>query len=92
MEELFNIPDVFQAADMDALDKNGDTLKVQFQISENIFKDNASLLSIAFQVSSLTPERVEALKSYPCPYTLLISPFGMSNGFYDDLNKILKGN
>ncbi|MCF0216055.1 MAG: divergent polysaccharide deacetylase family protein [Fibrobacteraceae bacterium] len=92
MEELFNIPDVFQAADMDALDKNGDTLKVQFQISENIFKDNASLLSIAFQVSSLTPERVEALKSYPFPYTLLISPFGMANGFYDDLNKILKGN
>jgi len=88
MEEAFNDRDAFQAALLDALDPNGDTLRLYLQISRNIFRDNASYLSVSFQVKSLSTEVIEALNALDFPYDLMIPPFGVSKEFYPDLDRI----
>jgi len=88
MEELHDDPSVFQAAMLDALSPDGDTLHLTLQISENVFRDNASYLSIAFQVTKLNPELIVGLNSLDFPFDLLITPFGMSNEFFPDLDHI----
>ena len=95
MEELFNDNDAFQSANLDALSPDGDTLHINLQISRNIFRDNASYLSVSFQVTGaafqqkrLMPELITALNSLDYPYDLLITPFDMPEGFYPDLDKI----
>ena len=88
MEELHGDPTVFQSASLDALIPEGDTLKLALNVSDNIFKNNASYLSIAFQVTGLTPELIVALNELKFPYDLLITPFGMSETFFPDLDRV----
>ena len=88
MEELFNDNNAFQSANLDAIAPNGDTLLLNLQISSNVFRDNASYLSIAFQVRTLTPEIIVALNSLDFPYDLLVTPFGQPESFYPDLDRI----
>ena len=95
MEELFNDNDAFQSANLDAISPDGDTLRINLQISRNIFRDNASYLSVSFQVTGaafqqkrLMPELITALNSLDYPYDLLITPFDMPEGFYPDLDKV----
>ena len=88
MEELFNDNNAFQSANLDALSPDGDTLSINLQVSSNIFRDNASYLSISFQVKTLSPEIIAALNSLDFPYDLMIIPFGMPATFYPDLDRI----
>lgn len=95
MEELFNDNDAFQSANLDALSPDGDTLRINLQISRNVFRDNASYLSVSFQVTGaafqqkrLMPELITALNSLDYPYDLLVTPFDMPEGFYPDLDRI----
>lgn len=88
MEELHGDPTVFQSAALDALSPDGDTLHLVLNVSDNIFKNNASYLSIAFQVTELTPELIVALNDLKFPYDLLITPFGMSETFFPDLDRV----
>lgn len=88
MEELFNDNNAFQSANLDALSPDGDTLRLNLQISRNIFRDNASYLSVSFQVTKLSPEVIDALNSLDFPYDLMIPPFGVPKGFYPDLDKV----
>ena len=88
MEELHDDPTVFQSATLDAIDPKGDTLKLLLQVSENVFRDNASILSIAFQVTRITPELIVALNGLDFPYDLMVTPFGMGDGFFPDLDRI----
>jgi hypothetical protein len=88
MEELFNDNTVFQSANLDALSPEGDTLRLCLQVSLNVFRDNASYLSVSFQVKELTPEMIVALNSLDFPYDLMIPPFGVPDGFYPDLDKV----
>lgn len=80
----------FQTAQVDLLNPSGDTLKLELQVSESIFRDDASMLAVAFQVTSLTPELIVALNKLDYPYDLLVPPFGMGEGFYPDLDKVKK--
>lgn len=88
MEELHDDPTVFQSATLDAIDPKGDTLRLLLQVSENVFRDNASILSIAFQVTRITPELIVALNGLDFPYDLMVTPFGMGDGFFPDLDRI----
>ena len=88
MEELFNDNSVFQSANLDALSPDGDTLRLYLQISRNIFRDNASYLSVSFQVTKLNSQVISALNEIDFPYDLMIPPFGVPQGFYPDLDKI----
>lgn len=88
MEELHDDPTVFQAALLDATTPNGDTLHLTLQVSENIFRDNASYLSVSFQVTTLTPELIIALNALDFPYDLMITPYGMPDSFFPDLDRI----
>lgn len=88
MEELYNNNEVFQAARVDLLKDNGDSLNIEIQVSRNEFKLGASLLAVAFQVTQLTPELLAALKKMNYPYDLLIPPFGLSDEEYSYLDKI----
>ena len=92
MEELYNNNEVFQAARVDILKDNGDSLNIEIQVSRNEFKLGASLLAVAFQVTQLTPELVAALKKLEYPYDLLIPPFGLSDEEYRFLDKIYNRN
>lgn len=87
MEELHDNK-VFQSARLELLKPSGDTLKLELQVSDNIFRSDASVLSIAFQVTTLTPELIEALNQLDFPFNLLVMPFGMSETFYPDLDKV----
>ena len=89
MEELYNLDaSVFQAATVDLLDDKGDTLKIELQVSRNEYRPGASLLSVAFEVTDLTPEKIVALNKLDFPYDLLIPPFGLSDGFYNFLDNV----
>lgn len=88
MEELHDDPTVFQAAKLDALTPAGDTLNLTLQISENVFRDNASYLSIAFQVTKLTPELIVGLNGLDFPFDLMINPFGTPTEFFPDLDRV----
>lgn len=92
MEELYNNNEVFQAARVDLLKDNGDSLNIEIQVSRNEFKLGASLLAVAFQVTQLTPELVTALRKLEYPYDLLIPPFGLSDDEYRYLDKIYNRN
>lgn len=87
MEELHDDPST-QAAKLDALAPNGDTLNITLQVSENVFRDNASYLAIAFQVTRLSPELIVALNELDFPYDLLVTPFGMGDAFFPNLDRI----
>lgn len=78
----------FQTARIDLLSPAGDSLKLELQVSESIFRDDASMLAVAFQVTSLPPELIVALNKLDYPYDLLIPPFGMGDGFFPDLDKV----
>lgn len=78
----------YQSADLDLLKPNGDTLKLELQVSENIFRSNASVLSIGFQVTDLTPEIITALNQLDIPFDLLVPPFGLKEHVYTDLDKV----
>ena len=88
MEELSDNPNAYQSALVDILAPNGDTLHLTFQVSENIFMKNASLMSIAFQTTNLTPEIIAKLNNLDFPFDLLIPPFGLNSDFYKSLEKI----
>lgn len=88
MEEIFDDGNAFQSAMLDALTPEGDTLSITLQISENVFRDNASYLSIGFQVTKITPELIVALNNLDYPYDLLITPFGMSETFFPDIDRV----
>ena len=88
MEELFNDNNAFQSANLDAITPDGDTLALNLQVSSNIFRDNASYLSISFQVKTLSPEIIAALNELDFPYDLMIIPFGMPQTFFPDLDRI----
>jgi hypothetical protein len=49
---------------------------------------NASLMSIAFQTTSMTPELIAKLNTLSYPFDLLIPPFGLNEDFYKSLDKI----
>ena len=89
MEEIYNLDaSIFQAAKVDLLYDKGDSLKLELQVSRNEFKPGASLLAVGFQVTSMTPELIVAMNKLDFPYDLLIPPFGLSDDFYQDLDKI----
>ena len=88
MEELNDNPNSYQSAKVEILAPNGDSLHLTFQVSENIFMKNASLMSIAFQTTKLTPEVIAKLNSLNFPFDILVPPFGMPADFYKDLDKI----
>ncbi|MDY5724251.1 MAG: divergent polysaccharide deacetylase family protein [Fibrobacter sp.] len=88
MEELYNNNEVFQAAKVDLIKDNGDTLNLEFQVSRNEFKPGASILAVAFQVTTLTPELIVSLNQLDFKYDLLVPPFGTSDDFYRDLDRI----
>lgn len=87
MEELHDNK-VYQSARLSLVKPDGDTLKLELQVSDNIFRSDASVLSIAFQVTSLTPEVIDALNQLEIPFNLLVTPFGMNETFYPDLDKV----
>jgi len=80
--------DDYQSAYLDALDDKGDTLRVTLSISDNVFRDNASYLTIGFQVTKLTPEMIVALNELDYPYDLLVNPFYVSDNFFPDLDRV----
>ena len=88
MEELNDNPNSYQSARVDVLTPKRDTLHLTLQVSENVFMKNASLMSIAFQTTSLSPEIIVKLNNLDFPFDLLVPPFGLNNDFYRDLNKI----
>lgn len=88
MEEIHDNPSVFQAAQLIATNPDGDTLRFSLQVSESIFRDNASYLSVAFQVTTLTPELIVALNELDYPFDLLVTPFGVSKEFFPDLDRV----
>jgi len=88
MEEIHDDRSAFQTAQLDILKPDQDTLKLELQVSESIFRDDASMLAIGFQVTSLTPELIVALNKLDYPYDLLVPPFGMKDEFYPDLDKV----
>lgn len=88
MEELHDNPNVFQAAELDLVDPKGDSLKLELQVSENEFRSNASVLAVAFQTGELTPEYIVALNKLEYPFTLLVTPFNMPEGFVNDARRV----
>jgi hypothetical protein len=88
MEELYNNNEVFQAARVDLLKDNGDTLNLEIQVSRNEYKLGASLLAVAFEVTQLSPELITALNKLGYAYDLLIPPFGLSDDEYRFLDKV----
>jgi polysaccharide deacetylase 2 family uncharacterized protein YibQ len=88
MEELSDNPNSYQSARVDVLTPKRDTLHLTLQVSENIFMKNASLMSIAFQTTSLSSEIIAKLNNLDFPFDLLVPPFGLNADFYKDLNKI----
>ena len=88
MEEINENPNAYQSAKVDILTPKGDSLNLIFQVSDNIFMKNASLMSIAFQTTNLTPEIIEELNKLDFPFDLLIPPFGLNDEVYKSLDKI----
>ena len=88
MEEINENPNAYQSAKVDILTPKGDSLNLIFQVSDNIFMKNASLMSIAFQTTNLTPEIIEELNKLDFPLDLLIPPFGLNDEVYKSLDKI----
>lgn len=88
MEELHDDRTQSQAARLIAETPDGDTLTLTLEVSESIFRDNASYLSIAFQVTNLTPELVVGLNELDYPFDLLVTPFNVGDRFFDDLDRI----
>ena len=88
MEELHDNPNVFQAAKLKVLKPEGDTLDLELQVSENVFRSNASILAVSFQVTELTPEQIVALNKLEYPFTLLVTPFNMPEGFVTDVKHV----
>jgi polysaccharide deacetylase 2 family uncharacterized protein YibQ len=88
MEELNDNPNSYQSAKVDILAPTGDSLHLTLQVSENIFMKNASLMSIAFQTTSLSLDIIQKLNTLNFPFDLLIPPFGLNESFYKDLDKI----
>lgn len=87
MEEIHDRT-AFQTAQMDILKPDQDSLRLELQVSESIFRNDASMLALAFEVKTITPEMIVALNKLDFPYDLLIQPFGMSQGFFPDLDKV----
>ena len=90
MEELYNNNEVFQSAKMDLLKSDGDTILVEFQVSRNEFKPGASILAVAFQTTNLNPELIVGLNKLDYPFDLLVPPFGPSDDFFRDLDRVKK--
>ena len=88
MEELNDNPNSYQSAKVDILSPDGDSLHLILQVSENIFMKNASLMSIVFQTTNLTPDLIQKLNNLSFPFDLLIPPFGVNEDFYKELDKI----
>ena len=88
MEELNDNPNSYQSAKVDILTPKGDSLFLMFQVSENIFMKNASLMSIAFQTTKFSPEVIERLNNLNFPFDILVPPFGLAENFYKDLDKV----
>lgn len=87
MEELHNTK-VLQAANVIILQPDQDTLHVEFQVSDRVFRDDASAMAVIFQVKDLPPEIVTELNKLDYPFTLAIPPFGVSSYFYPNLDKV----
>jgi hypothetical protein len=88
MEEINDNPNAYQTALVEVLSPKGDSLHLTFQVSDNVFMKNASLMSIAFQTTSMTPELIAKLNTLSYPFDLLIPPFGLNEDFYKSLDKI----
>lgn len=88
MKEVHTNSNVFQSAELSIRTPDEDTLNLLLNVSDNIFRDSASMMAVAFQVTSLTPEYIVALNQLDFPYTLLVPPFGMDETFFPDLDKI----
>lgn len=87
MEEIYDRSS-FQTAQVDILKPDQDTLRLELQVSESIFRDDASMLAVGFQVTKMTPELIVALNQLDYPFDLLVPPFGMSEDVYRDIEKI----
>ena len=88
MEELSDNPNAYQSAKLDMLTPKGDSLHLTLQVSDNIFMKNASLMSIVFQTTNLSPDIIARLNNLDFPFDMLIPPFGLNNEFYKDLDRI----
>lgn len=88
MEEMYDSQSPLQFAKLDILTPEGDTLNLRLQVSENIFRSNASVMSVAFQVTSITPEIIDELNKLDFPYNLLVPPFGSGDNLLQELRKI----
>lgn len=88
MEELHDNQNVFQSAILNLVNPEGDSVNLELQVSENEFRSNASVLAVAFQTTELTSEYIVALNKLEYPFTLLVTPFNMPEGFLTDLNHI----
>lgn len=78
----------FLHAVLDILQPDQDTIKVNLNVSESEFIDDASVLAVAFQVTKLTPELISGLNELDYDFTLLIPPFGVASDFYPNLDKV----
>lgn len=90
MEELF-LPNAFQSASLTFIDPLGDTSFVELQISENIFSDSISKMAVAFEIIDLSNELILKLNQLDFPYSILVTPFDLSNNFHyqmDQLNNV----
>lgn len=88
IEETYENPIPLQSAKLDILSPNGDTLNLKLQVSENIFRSNASIMSVAFQVTNLNQEIIDELNKLDYPFDLLVPPFGSSEDLLQNLRKV----
>lgn len=87
MEETF-LPNAFQSAALIFSNALGDTSTVEIQISEKVFGDSVSRMAIAFEVERLSPEIIVQLNTLDFPYSILVTPFGVSDHFFYDMDKL----
>lgn len=89
MEELF-LSNTFQAASLVFTNSIGDTTFIELQISENVFSNNISKIAIAFEINKLSNELITKLNELDFSYSILVTPFNLSNPFFDQINQLKK--
>lgn len=89
IDDLFySDPAIIESANVDLLDENGDSLKLELQVSSSDFRPGSSTFTIAFQIKELSPELIVALNDLDYAYDLLVQPFGLSEKEYLNLSDL----